>query len=125
MNPKQVQRILGRATLLAVAISGIYLWSRYEWMKLPGEGCSPLTRISPGSTLWVDRWPGGIVPGDVIFFAVEDGSIALAEVGAVAPEGDRYWVTTDVEECPGADSDELGWISRDAVRGRLLMATNF
>lgn len=125
VNPSRLQRTLGRATLVAVAIGGIYLWNRYEWMKLPGEGCSPLTRISPGNTLWVDRWPGRIEVGDVLFFDVGDGGIAIAEVSEVAPDGDRYWVLTDVEDCPGVDSDELGWISRDAVQGRLMMATNF
>ena len=106
MNPRRLQRILSRATLVGAALGGIYLWTRYEVMTLPEAGCSPLTRLAPGSFMWIDLRPGAIAAADVLFFELPDGRLALGEVERI--DGEAYWIVTDVEDCPAESSATLG-----------------
>lgn len=117
---RQVQRWLSRATLVFAALGGLYLWTRYEVLTLPSEGCSPLTRLAPGCVLWIDLRPGSLAPGDVVFFQLADGRLALAEVER--REAGRLWLVIDEESCPGESSATLGWIPEEHVHGRMIFA---
>ncbi len=120
MNPRKLQRVLSRGTLLLAALGGMYLWTRYEVMTLPEGGCSPLTQLAPGSFMWIDLRPVEIGVGDVLFFDVPGGRLGIGLVERV--EGARYWVVTDVVDCPGESSETLGWIGGERVHGRLILA---
>jgi len=122
VTPRRLQTILRRGTLIVAAIAGVYLWSRYEVIPLPAEGCSPLQRLSPGNLLWVDRYPSSVIVGDVLFFEQADGSVGLGEVARLEAAPERYWIVTDDDACPAPDSDDFGWVAPDAVYGRLLLA---
>jgi len=125
VNPTRLHRLARRLTLLAVLAGGFYLWQRFEVISLPEAGRSPLLRITPGNQLWLDRRPGEIGVGDVLFYEQPDGSIGFAEVEVVDPDADRYWLSTDAPGVPAVDSDELGWIPRESIQARLMMATDF
>lgn len=114
--------ILRRASLVFAVGGALYMWQRYEWMQLPAQGCSPLIALRPGSRLWVDRRPSDLGPGDVLFFTLADGAVGFARCSRTA--GPNLWLETDNRECPGQDSDELGWIARDRIHGRLVMAVD-
>ena len=68
MTPKQLQRLLSRATLILAALGGGYLWMRYEVLTLPESGCSPLAQVAPGSLMWIDLAPSALRAGDAVFF---------------------------------------------------------
>ncbi len=122
MNPRRLQRSLRFLTLSCAALGGLYLWNRYEVIVLPGEGCLPLQSIRPGNTLWIDLVPARIGVGDVVFFDLPEGTIALAQVGRIEEGPLRYWLETDNPGCPGYQSEELGWIDEESIHGRLMMS---
>lgn len=127
MTPQKVLRLARRLTLVAVLAGGFYLYNRYEVIRLPENGRSPLLRLAPGKRLWLDRRPPAIVVGDVVFFELPDGKVGFAEVERVEGAGEtvRCWVVTDAPGVEGSDSDELGWIPRESIQARLMMATDF
>jgi hypothetical protein len=122
MTPARLQVLLRRGTLLLAAVGAAYLWTRFEVLPLPAGGCSPLRRLRPGTLLWVDRRPGPLEVGDVVFFRLADGTIVLGEVARREASPPRSWVLTDDPACPGTDSDDLGWVPDGDVHGRLMMA---
>lgn len=122
MTPARLQRHLRRLTLVLAAVGVAYLYTRFELLPLPEQGCSPLRRLRAGTLLWVDRRPARLEVGDVVFFRLEGGTIALGEVARREEQPARSWVLTDDPLCPGVDSDDLGWISDADVHGRLMMA---
>ncbi len=120
MTPKQLQRVLSRATLILAALGGGYLWMRYELMTLPESGCSPLAQVAPGSLMWIDLSPGALRPGDAVFFELADGRLALAQIER--EEAGGFWLVTDMSDCPAESSLTQGLISPDRIHGRLIMA---
>lgn len=126
MSPKVLQRILRNATLVVTFAGGLYLWNRFELFDLPAEGCSPLQSLRPGNKLWVDLYPRRIGVGDVVFFQPPGGEISLGRVERLEEEPQpRYWLGVDDPACPGQDSEALGWVSRDWIQGRMMMALDF
>ena len=111
--------------LLALAFLGaLYLIWRVDVLRLPGAGCAPVLRFSPGALLLFDSQPPRFYTGDVVLFEAE-GTETLY-LGVVEREEDgRYWIQTDSPTCPGTDSDELGWIAKGQIRGRALIALPF
>jgi hypothetical protein len=115
-----------RGALLVVSLLGaFYLTWRVDFLRLPRAGCSPVLRFAPGVLLVVDGHPPRVFEDDVVLFA--DGPALLigivARLGAPGPDaGPPLWIVTDDETCSGRGSDELGWIPRDALRGRVLFA---
>ena len=126
MTPKALQRLLRNATLVVTAAGGLYLWNRFELIDLPSQGCSPLKSLRPGNQLWVDLYPRRIEVGDVVFFQPPAGEVSLARVERIEElEESRYWLGGDAPACPGQGSEELGWVSRDWIQGRMMMALDF
>ena len=123
LNPRRLERPARRACL-ALAVAGVlYLVWRFDLTGLPAEGCSPVARFAPGESLIVDRRPSDWTAGDAAFFAGPDGRLHLGLVertrhvdGAL-----EVWTTTDALDCPGVGSEELGWIPRRRLRGRVVM----
>lgn len=120
MNPKQWVRPLRRGSLLCALVVGCYLVWRFGTLQFPAEGCSPLASIGAGDVLLVDRRPGALKLEAALFVEVEE-QLYLVRLKRRDAQG-RLWVETEVSTCPGADSDDFGWIERDAVRSRVLMA---
>lgn len=122
MKQKLLQRRLRFITLALAALGGAYLWSRYEVIHLPVEGCSPIHQVRAGASLWVDLSPARIEVGDALFFQVPSGQLAFSQVERIKEGPRSYWVRNDNEACPGSDSESLGWVSANQVHGRLIMA---
>lgn len=120
MNPRTWVRPLRRGSLLCALVVGCYLAWRFGTVQFPAEGCSPLASVGAGDVLLVDRKPGELQLGAALFVEVE-GRLYLVRLKRRDEHG-RLWVETEVSACPGADSDDFGWIDRDAVRSRVLMA---
>ncbi len=127
----RLQTRLRRISWIVAALCLLYLYTRYDTLTLPADGCSPLVRFGPGDTLLLDRRPEGYAINDALLFvSQEDGeqSLRLAKVQRVTPEGsergqaEQLWVSTDAKNCPGEDSSTLGWIDRDQCRARVLFA---
>lgn len=122
LNPRRLQRHLRILCLAAAAAGVFYLYTRYDLYTLPEEGCSPLMRFSPGNRLLLDRNPPRWERGDAGLFAGPDGRLYLGIVREVRGEPRELWLETDADGCPGADSDEFGWIPVDRLRARVMMA---
>lgn len=131
MRPPRLRRL--RLALWAAAAAGAaYLLWRFETLRLPEEGCSPVLAFAPGEPLLVDLHPSAVGPGDVVLFRhPEDGPLALGRISAPPPgttpeaeealAGGALWIAGDRPGCPSRDSRLLGPIPRAALRGRVLL----
>lgn len=133
------QRKLLRRVRLAVRVVLIgavvfFVW-RYDLVRLPAEGCSPLFAFAPGDRLVVDRHPGTPAREDAVLFRGPDGELLLGVVGAPpesAPEhvwracaAGALWIVAEREGCPSPDSRRLGPIARERIEGRIAFALPF
>lgn len=115
-----------RRITTVVAILGLgYLVVRFDLMMLPKDRCSPLVRFDPGDRLIVDGHPSSVGPGDAILVRTRSGVVVVTRVQALREEDGAVWCTTDNPDCPGLRSEEAGWISTEAIAGRVLLAWNF
>ncbi len=126
-DPRTLQRHVSRAILVLSVLGVLYLFWRFELIRLPRSGCSPLLRLSPGDLLLFDSKSPHYQVGDIVLFAGPGGSLHLGEIrrheaDAEPDDPDAVWVLTDRPDCPGLDSDDLGWIGREQLRGRMLIA---
>jgi len=124
LDPQRLVRPLRLLTLALAAAGALYLWRRYDLMLLPAGGCSPLASLAPGDRLLLDRRPRAPVVGDALVFAGPENALHLAVVRQARGSGDarELWLETEVADCPGPDSRELGWIPARSVRARVLLA---
>lgn len=123
MKPAQVQRIVRRLTLLLVAAGGFYLYSRFDMLVLPAEGCTPVSRYAPGTRLLLDTRPSGYELGDGVLFQSAPGVISLGLLDEIDENGE-YWIAVDAADCPATSSAELGWIAQDRLVARVVLATS-
>ncbi len=128
------KRWLARLRLLLYALIlglvGLFVW-RFDSVRLPKEGCSPLWAFAPGDWLVVDVRPSSITVGDAILFRGPRGELLLARVvepprSAPPPIWEAYargelWVEGEREDCPGADSRTLGVLGLEQVVGRIAL----
>ena len=125
MNPRSLNRHLRYACLALAGIGVAYLFVRYSRFELPEEGCSPLLRFSPGEALLVDHRPPLLSPGDAVFFRAPDGQLYLGLIARTRESASadlELWLETDAPDCPGTDSDDLGWIAASEVNARVMLA---
>lgn len=131
VSPRRVQRWVRNGVFLACGLGIAYLVWRFELVRLPRAGCSPLLRLAPGDLLVFDTRPPAYHTWDVVLFRGPRGELLLGELrpdteGRGAPPAAaraHVWIRTDRAECPGTDSLQLGWIPREALVGRLLLAS--
>ena len=123
LSPRTVVKHARHACLSLAAAGALYLAWRFDWMTLPEEGCSPVMSLAAGQRLLLDRRPPAWSAGDVAVFHGADDRLYLASVAALRGEGRRLeaWLRADAPDCPGPDSDELGWIPRADLRARVVM----
>ena len=127
VNQRKLLRHLRRLSFLLVVLGAFYLYQRYDLHDLPEEGCSPVLRFSTGDRLLLDRSPGAFHPGDAVLFSGPDGVLYLAAIDRTRPADaapgavEELWLETDDPDCPGADSDDFGWIPVADVRARILL----
>ena len=99
---------------------------RYETIRLPEEGCSPLVQFTPGKRLLLDRWRGPKAGDAVLFHSGTD--LLLGRVQAPpddlpeklpsswsAFDDQHLWIVGDAPDCPALDSRTLGPIDRSDV----------
>jgi len=124
VTPARLQKILRRITLLLAAAGGIYLYSRFSLLVLPAEGCSPVVRYGPGTSLLLDQHPDEWSVRDVVIFEAEGGVVSLGEIERLNAEG-AAWIVTDDPDCPAPSSVELGWIAEDRLAARVIFAASW
>ena len=99
---------------------------RYDILRLPAAGCSPLRDFQPGQRLLLDRWSKA-EQGDAVLFEMGD-ELLLGRVFPFPPDTrpaagpaseDSLWIVADAPDCPAKDSRALGPIPRAAVRARV------
>jgi hypothetical protein len=122
MNSRKILAICRRLTWVLALIGGFYLWDRYELMRLPSEGCSPVVSLRPGTVLWVDRHAKAASVGDVLFYSLPNGQTAIGRCSKQQESPEAFWVVADNPQCPGQDSDDIGWVPPSRIEGRLLLA---
>ena len=122
-------RFLKRARIVVyvAALFGVlFLILRYETLRLPREGCSPLRDFVPGTRLLLDRWRTP-AEGDAVLFRVDDELL----LGRIEPfpqglpdelpanwspfDADHVWIVADDPNCPAVDSRSLGPVDREAL----------
>jgi hypothetical protein len=119
-----------RVLALAVAGAGAlwFAW-RFDRVRLPGEGESPLHGVDPGASVIVDLHPPGLAVGDMVIW--RDGQqLRLGRVteppSGLTPEAERrigegwLWVEADRKSLPGVDSRLLGPVAPGAIAGRIV-----
>jgi hypothetical protein len=120
LDPRRLVRGLRWATIAAALGAALYLGGRFEVVTLPSEGCSPVARYVPGVRLLVDRWARTWQSGDCVFVSDAAGAVHLVLL-AECDATDAWWTRSDVDACPGAAGDELGWVPADRLLGRVLL----
>jgi len=121
VKPRQFVARAQRILIGFAFLGALYLVWRVDTLRLPAAGCSPVLRFEPGAFLLLDARPPRLQGGDVVLFGSEGGSTLY--LGVIEREQDgRFWILTNNPECPGTGSEKLGWIARDAIRGRALLA---
>jgi len=114
--------------VLLIVVLGYYKW-RYDLIRLPEGGQSPLAAYAPGSRLIVDVQETEFEVGDAVLYRLEGGYWLMGRVGrppASAPqqiwdalEAGGLWVQKELPDCPGADSLILGPLAPEQVVGRV------
>lgn len=125
MNPRRLIPHLRYASLALACIGVAYMVMRYSRFELPEAGCSPLLRFTPGEALLVDHRPPLLTPGDAVFFRGPDARLYLgliARTRGSAGSDLELWIETDDPDCPGTDSDDLGWVAASDVEARVMLA---
>jgi hypothetical protein len=106
-----------------------FLLLRYDLLRLPEQGCSPLSGIAPGARLVVERHPRKVAPGDALLYRSPAGELLLgrvveppasvsAEAHAACAAG-SLWLVSEDRACSTKDSGEFGPIAPSAVEGRI------
>ena len=121
MDPRTHLRRARIALLVSVVLGAGYLASRFTLITLPEEGCSPVSRFSPGDHLLVDSRPRPLAPGDAVLVRDPRQTLQLTLVEVVHPETRALWCRGDDSACPGFGSEASGWIPATAVAGRVLL----
>ena len=121
-----------RLIVWGTALAGLgYLLWRYESVRLPLEGCSPLVEFEPGASLLLDKRPGVLHEEQIVLYRPPGGTLLLGRLGVLpssAPqeywsridEGE-VWIESGLPTCPSLDSRVLGPIAREAIEGRVLL----
>lgn len=122
-----------RVGSIVIAVLGFwYLATRYQMVELPADRCSPVSAYQPGDQLLVDRKPPVLFVDDTVFFMTPDEALTMGRI--VEPPGtppgttrlDRgYWIIADGNDCDTPDSQSLGPIAAEALRGRVLFGFTF
>lgn len=132
VNIKRANLYLRRARfvtyVILIALLGYYKW-RYDLVRLPEGGLSPLEAFDPGTRLIVDVQTQEFSKGDAVFYRLPDGAWLLGRVQsppASAPkeiwdawDAGALWIVKERPECPGDDSLRLGPIATSDVIGRV------
>ena len=119
-GPRRLVQAARWVTIGVAALSALYLGCRFEFLSLPEEGCSPVSRYGAGCGLLVDRWVSDWEVGDCAFAQGVDGVVHLVILSGQNDAG-CWWTASDVSECPGVVGEELGWLPEDRLVGRVVM----
>ena len=119
MTPAKIQRVVRRLTLLLAAAGGLYLYTRFSLLAVPREGCTPVLRFAPGTTLLLDTRPRPLRPADEVLFRVDETTNSLGIVREVREDG-ALWIAIDASNCPAPSSEQLGWIPASRIAARVV-----
>ena len=115
--------------VVLVVVTGFVLW-RYDLVRLPSEGCSPLVGFAPGDRLVVERrLVAADVEGEAVLYRAPTGELLLGRVSPLPPsappehwaavEAGALWLEVERRDCPGGDSRRFGPIETEAAWGRV------
>lgn len=130
-----LHRAVRRARLtiyIGLGLLVLYGVWRFDVVRLPEEGISPVDEFSPGDRLILDRHFGSVDMGDVVLFRGEGEEILLGRVAPPPPsasaemweaiEGGAVWILGDRRDVPVRDSRILGPIEPERILARVSFA---
>ena len=134
-DPRRIGAILARMRLVIYVglfgFVGFGVW-RYDIVRLPKEGCSPLAAFEPGDRLVIDLHPSAVNEGDAVLFQNPAGELLLGRVGSpprsappetwAAIRAGKLWIVGERADCPQADSRRHGPIDPEQLAGRVASA---
>jgi hypothetical protein len=125
--PAHVRGWATRILVVLIVATGAYGFLRFDTVRLPGDGCSPVHGIDPGARLLLDAWARSPAIGDVVLYRDEAGTLLLGRVrprpdgtADPAPGEASFWVLGERESCPSPDSRQLGPIAASRLSGRVV-----
>ena len=122
MNAVQAKKYAMRGLLVACVATLIYGIARFESIRLPSNGCSPVHGVEPGARLVLDTWAQNLGAGELVLYRDAAGVLYLGRVQpfpANEESGSGLWVLGDRSDCPTRDSRDLGPIDTDRIAGRI------
>lgn len=117
--PIRAARWVRRATLPFAIVALLWFFFCYGAMKVP-TGMDTMPTIPPGSFCLVDKRGAVAKKGHEVFVEVPDGGTLLSRVKEITDD-DRLVLQNDRVESRLPDSRAFGPLSRDRVRGVVLM----
>ena len=118
MNRNQIIVWMRRVTWMTALLGGMYLFLRFDTIQLE-EGISPIHRYGQGDRLLVDLHFDGLAEGNAVVVRGTDQALHLVLIERIDPE-QGVWVRVDHPD--GYSSESQGWLARDAVLGRVVLA---
>ena len=121
MNTVGATRLMRRLALPAVLVAGVVLYVSFGVLRVP-RGMDTMPETHPGGTICViDKRPGPVSEGWVVFVDLSDGASVLTRVAAVHDDG-SFEIRHDNRESPFVHLEERGPFAVPAVRGLVLTA---
>jgi hypothetical protein len=131
-TPQLILRRLRIVVYSVVALMAIYLVLRFDVVRLPSEGVSPLREFPPGARLLLDRYFTPLAVGDAVLFEGGPDELLLGRVAVPPPSAPEdywqalaagaLWIRTDRLDIPVQDSLTLGPIEPERIRARVSFA---
>ncbi len=120
IEPRQVNRLLRRVTLLASVVGLLWIASRFRPYGLEGEASVLPMRYEPGQTLLIDLRPRDPEVGDAWFVRTPEGTLALGVVQALEPDRMALLFGRVAFE-----PEHWTWVPRAQAQARVLMVLPF
>ena len=121
MNTVGATRLMRRLALPAVLVAGVVLYVSFGVLRVP-RGMDTMPETHPGGTICViDKRPGPVSEGWVVFVDLSDGASVLTRVAAVHDDG-SFEIRHDNRQSKFGYLERLGPYPASSVRGQVLSA---
>ena len=119
VDPRRVTRWLWRGVpLLMIGAALVFSWC-FGVVRVPA-GMDALPAISADSVCLIDKREGSVMVGSAVFVDLPEGGTVLSRVAELLP-GDKMRLQNDDAESVQPDSEELGLVPLECLRGVVLV----
>ncbi|MBK8976820.1 MAG: hypothetical protein IPM29_12955 [Planctomycetes bacterium] len=108
--------LMRRALLPVAVLLALLLWRSYGTLRVP-DGMDTTPAVPPGSLCVIEKSPGDLRPGQLVF-AELGGGLVLSRIRAV--DADGVLLENDSRSSRLPDSRQLGPVPRSAIRALVL-----